>query len=110
MTKQEFIERFNSLKIRQTFSVDDFVFDQIEDKDVRDFLMMSSFESCGYHVDKHRWYETDIYVYQDAGGDYFGLRMVAQNYSESSSVEDHYHHIEALDMESYTSIMFKIKK
>jgi hypothetical protein len=60
-------------------------------------------------IDKHRWYETGISVWETEKG-LLGIRSVTNIYSENSSVEDMYWELMFFEMEEFTTVSYKIKK
>ncbi len=59
-------------------------------------------------LDKRRWHETSISVIEIFEG-ILGIRHISQLYSEISSCEDIYFHLEFFEMEEAKTITYKIK-
>ena len=64
--------------------------------------------ASGLEVDKHRWYETSIYVFKTELG-IIGVRAVTDLFSEMGEIEDVYHKLEFFEMQEITTVTY-IKK
>lgn len=100
---KEVIKELNNLKILQRSS--DYQEDLPEEYYEKYFQNLIQ---AGLDVDKHRWYETSVDVYEWEG-EYFGIKHISDQYSESSSIVDHYHTLCFMEMEQKVIITF-IKK
>ena len=93
-TNKELVEYLNSLKILQK---------SIWDEDIPEKIWEEYFEdkyqtvASDLDIDKHRWYElsTEVIEINDS---FIGIRSVTQCYSEQSSIEDMFHHLEFFEM------------
>lgn len=102
---KEIIKQLNDLKITQR-SID-FLEDLPED------IYKKYFEGKevdnDLSVDKHRWYETSITVFEIPKG-YIGVRSVTDLFSEQSSVYDMFWTLQFFEMEPIVTTTYKIKK
>lgn len=60
----------------------------------------------GLDVDKHRWYETSVQVFQ-FGDSFLGVRSITDLKGESSCVEDCFVTIDFFEMEEVKTITYK---
>ena len=105
-TNKELVEYLNNLKIAQTSSWDENI-----PEDVWNEYFKNKYESVevGLDVDKHRWYELSTEVLSINDG-FIGVHSVTDTFSEQSSIEDMYHHLEFFEMEEIKVTSYKIKK
>lgn len=104
MTSKEIVTLINESKIIQDSSYDEQEFPEI----IQTIIDQSKILTEGLDVDKHRWYETSITVYQ-YGNEIFGIQYVTDLFSEQSSFEDIYWTIYAYEMQEEKVISYKIK-
>lgn len=103
---EELIKQLNDLKITQTS------IDWLED--LPDDIWKLYFEedlnptavATGLDIDKRRWYETGVNVYE-MNGEFLGVRFVQDLFSEQSSVSDIYHTLEFFEMEEIQTISYR---
>lgn len=102
---KEIIDELNNLKIIQ--KTIDFLEDLPED------IYKKWFENrdvdSDLNVNKHRWYETSISVFEIPQG-FIGVKSVTDTFSEQSMVEDMFHTLEFFEMEPIITTTYKIKK
>ncbi len=101
---KEIIEKLNNLKILQK---------SIEfEEDLPEEIYKQYFEGrdldSGLDVQKHRWYETSISVYEIAEG-FLGVRSVTDVFSEQSEVIDMFHTLEFFEMKQVQTTTYEIK-
>ena len=101
---KQVLEKLNGLKILQK-SID-FLEDLPEDIYKKYFL--NDLDN-NLEVDKHRWYETSISIF-DIGIGYLGVRSVTDVNSENSEVEDMHYTLEFFEMEQITKISYIEKR
>jgi hypothetical protein len=92
---QNLVQKINDAKIIQK----EYWEDQSFGEDIDNELGSCKIVDSELDVDKHRWYETSITVYE-LNGEYFGIRYVTDTFSESSSIEDMFWTIEAFPMKA----------
>lgn len=105
MKLQELITKINELNLCQTEYPDEQEFNEEIDSELSNLKVVDS----GLDVDKHRWYETSVTVYKHPEG-FFGIRYVTDQFSEMSSIEDHYWDLKAFEMEEVSTVTYKVKK
>jgi len=103
---KKFIEKLNELKIIQKNI--EFIEDLPEDIYKEYFEGKKPVEE-GIGVDKHRWYETSIKVFEFEGK-FLGVESITDMFSESSSVEDCFHTIRFLEMETLEAVIYREKQ
>lgn len=104
---KEIIDYLNSLKIRQTsLDVEE---DNIPEDVYEKYFSNASCVASELDIDKHRWYETGITVWEIPQG-LFGMRVITNLYSEQSEVGDIFWTIKFFEMEEYTTVSYKIKQ
>ena len=91
---KELVDHLNNLKILQTSSWDENIPEEIWDKY---FKNKHEEVKTGLNVDKHRWYEVSTTVIHINDG-FIGIHSVTNCFSEQSSIEDMYHHLEFFEM------------
>lgn len=97
---QQLVKMLNDLEILQT--------DLEFEKSIPEELYNKYFKSAvggGIDVERHRWYETDITVYEVEDG-LLGVRAVSLLYSEQSSIEDIFWHLQFFEMEEIRTITY----
>jgi len=94
-TNKELVEHLNSLQILQTHS-----WNKCIPKEIWNDYFEDKCEEIelGLDVDKHRWYELTTTVLQINNG-FISVRSITDMFSEQSSFEDMYHHLEFFEME-----------
>lgn len=99
----ETIKELNELKITQNSS------DWQEDLPENYASIFTKAVETGCGVDKHRWYETvvDVFEYQDR---FIGVRYINQLYSETSSISDICWQLAFVEMEAIPSVVYRTKK
>lgn len=83
MNRVELIDKINGLGINQINHWEDTEFPE----EIQEVLNGCDIVEEGLDVDKHRWYETSVVVYQ-IGDEYFGITYVTDLFSESMSISD----------------------
>lgn len=101
---KEIIEELNSLKIIQK-SMD---FTEDLDQDILDKYFTNCVKEL-LDVDKHRWYETSIQVYELPDG-YLGVQCITDVVGESNSVEDMFWTLKFFEMDQIQVISYIVKK
>lgn len=101
MNRLELIENINSLKLIQKECWEDVDFPQ----EIQEVLDTCNINKTDLDVDKHRWYETSVTVYE-LNGEHFGIRYVTDTFSEQSSIEDMSWQICAIPMKAIQSVKF----
>jgi len=101
---EEIIKELNNLKILQKSG--EWVEDLPEELYEKYFKRNCIDEEID--IEKHRWYETSISVYDTSKG-LIGVRHASQLYSESSMWEDLGYTIKFFEMESFEIITFRKK-
>ena len=101
---KEIIEELNSLKIIQK-SMD---FTEDLDQDILDKYFTNCVKEL-LDVDKHRWYETSIQVYELPDG-YLGVQCITDVVGESNSVEDMFWTLRFFEMDQIQVISYIVKK
>jgi hypothetical protein len=99
---ESLIEKLNNLKIYQESY--EWVDDLPEDMDK--YFENKSPIMDGLDVEKHRWYETAIEVWE-IDGEYLGVRAITTLYSEMSTIQDMFHNLEFFEMEQIEKISYK---
>ena len=102
---KELIEHLNGLKIIQK-SID---FEEDLPNDIYEKYFSGRPLETEMDIDKHRWYETGISVWETEKG-LLGVRSVTNIYSENSSVEDMFWELMFFEIESFVTTSYKIKK
>lgn len=105
MKLQELISKINSLNLTQT----DYPDEQSFGEEIDNELEKLDFIDSGLDVDKHRWYETSITVYKHEEG-FMGIRFVTDQFSEQSSMGDHFWTLKAFEMEEVKTVTYRKKK
>lgn len=105
MKLQELINKIKDAKVIQTEYPDE----QSFGKEIDDRLNKLTNVESGLDVDKHRWYETSITVLKHEEG-FLGIRFITDQFSEQSSMEDHYWTLEAFEMEEVKTVTYKVKQ
>ena len=101
-TLQELIKKLNSLDIVQK----DYEFESDLPEEYE-----SLFSNCvdsELDIDRHRWYETAISVFDTDLG-FLGVRHITLLYSETMDYSDAYHTLEFFEMEPKEVITYKKK-
>ena len=101
---KEIIEELNSLKIIQK-SMD---FTEDLDQDILDKYFTNCVKEL-LDVDKHRWYETSIQVYELPDG-YLGVQCITDVVGESNSVEDMFWTLRFFEMDQIQVVSYIVKK
>ena len=101
---KEIIEELNSLKIIQK-SMD---FTEDLDQDILDKYFTNCVKEL-LDVDKHRWYETSIQVYELPDG-FLGVRCVTDTQGESAEVQDMFWTLKFFEMDQIQVISYIVKK
>jgi hypothetical protein len=101
----EIVEKLNNLKILQKSM--EFT-ENLDEETMRAYFVENAVEEL-LDVDKHRWYETSIAVWELPQG-YLGVRSVTDVVGESNSVEDMYWTLKFFEMEQIQAVSYKIKK
>ena len=101
---KEVIEELNSLKIIQK-SMD---FTEDLDQDILDKYFTNCVKEL-LDVDKHRWYETSIQVYELPDG-YLGVQCITDVVGESNSVEDMFWTLRFFEMDQIQVVSYIVKK
>lgn len=98
------IKKLNDLKIIQES------YDFVEDlpSDIQEKYFPAGSLACELDIDKHRWYETSISVWETELG-LIGVRAITNLYSENSSYSDIYYTLKFFEMEPIETITYKIK-
>lgn len=101
---KELIQKLNDLKIIQRS------YDFVEDlpADIAEKYFPANSIECELDIDKHRWYETSISVWETDLG-LIGVRAITNLYSEMSMYYDMHHRLEFFEMEPIETITYKIK-
>lgn len=105
MKLQELINKIKEAKVLQTEYADEQEFGEEIDKELNKLPVVAS----GLDVDKHRWYETSITVYKHEEG-FLGIRFITDQFSEMSSMEDHYWTLPAFEMQEVKTVTYIPKK
>lgn len=111
MKKEDLINEINNSKIKQN--------DSYEDQDFGEFLNNILDNHCkvletDLDVDKHRWYETSLVVYEYSDSRHFsenynfGIRFVSNTYDEMSTYEDIGWELKAFPMKKVETVTYKI--
>lgn len=99
MSIDEIINQINSKPIIQNTSY--------EDQEELEFIMPICQEVAQLDVDKHRHYETSIVVYSYQG-EFFGIRVITDMFSDMSSYDDMFWTIKAFRMKEVTIVSYEI--
>lgn len=102
MNRLELIKKINSLKLIQGEWWEELSF-PVEIQEVLDSCKIVDSE---LDINKHRWYETSITVYE-LNGEYFGILYVTDTFSESSSISDMFHTVKAFPMKKIEIISYE---
>jgi hypothetical protein len=102
---EEILNELNGLKIIQK-SID---FEEDLSENIYEKYFSCKPLETELDIDKHRWYETGISVWETEKG-LLGVRSITNIYSENSSVEDIYWKLIFFKMESFTTVSYKVKK
>lgn len=105
MKLTELINKIREAKVLQTDYPDEQEFGDEIDNELKKLPIVES----GLDVDKHRWYETSITVYKHEEG-FLGIRFVTDQFSEQSSMEDHYWTLPAFEMQEVKNVTYIPKK
>jgi hypothetical protein len=62
----------------------------------------------GFLLESHRWFDTEVLVYEHPDGGYFGIRAVSSIKSEEMDTNDCYHTIQAFLMKRVEKPVFEI--
>jgi hypothetical protein len=103
---KELVDYLNGLKIKQT-SID------LDDNNFPENIYEKYFENSTclaeeLNIDKHRWYETGLSVWETENG-LLGVRSITNLYSESSDMEDMFYTLKFFEMEETTVVSYKQK-
>jgi len=104
MKNKELVKKLNDLQIHQTTG------DWAES--LPDNIWEDNFEGQyseveeGLDVDTHRWYETSVTVVKINDG-FIGINYITNTFSESTYIEDCYHHLVFSEMKEITVTSYK---
>ena len=104
-TIQEQVKYLNELNIEQT---SEFI-ESIPEEVYTDCFENAKELKSGIDIDKHRWYETSITVYDTKYGK-IAVKEVSNTFSEEMGIGDCSHTLEFFEVEEVTVITYKIKK
>ena len=102
---KELVKQLNDLKIHQTSG------ELKEDlpEDILKKYFENSKQLAELDIDKHRWYETTLIVYEIPNLGKIGVRMITQMFSEEGEFEDccwifQFYEVEEIQITSYKVI------
>ena len=101
MNRIELIEAINSSKTLQNDDFNEMEFPQ----EIQEIIDVCRIVASDLDVEKHRWYETSITVYE-LDEEYFGIRYITTIYSENTEFSDIYHTLEAFPMKAISTITY----
>jgi len=104
--EKELIEELNEKGITQTEYADEGF---VDSEDVSSILSDAKLVESDLDVDKHRWYETSLYVYKLEDGFLLGIRAVSDIFSEMSGLEDIDWDLNFQEMERVQAVTYKVK-
>lgn len=104
ITFDDILQKFTSLNLLQK-SID---WEEDLPEELYDLLDEMVVVADNLNIDKHRWYETCITVFQ-YGGRFMGVEHICDSYSENQEIADCFHHLKFFEMkqqkiETYTYI------
>lgn len=99
---KEIIEKLNNLNIIQK----NYEFEEDIPQEMLEYFTKQV--ASELDIDKHRWYETGVSVYQIKEG-LLGVRSVTNLYSEQNDYEDISWKLRFFEMEPIETIIYKIK-
>lgn len=103
---KELIEKLNALEIDQcSYEWTEDLPDDIYNEYFTDVDAVDS----ELDIDKHRWYETSVFVYQ-IGDKFLGVRTVTDVFSEQMGYSDCGHTLNFFEMEEYLTVSYRVKK
>jgi len=105
---KKLIEQLNALNLTQNS------YKWLEDEDIPQdiydaFLKDMKEVDSQLDIDKHRWYETSVSVYQ-IGDKFLGVESVTDLFSEQMDYSDCRHTLNFFEMEEYSTVSYRVKK